>query len=98
MALFVSLEPGGSIGVLWHATGTNGDAACAHSTNSMINGKAGDTGDASPTTAHITFSTDLYCKCRQKDPHYKESFGETSARKLVRKRLPFSLYFLKHLF
>ncbi|VDO74647.1 unnamed protein product [Heligmosomoides polygyrus] len=26
-SLFVSLERGGSIGALWHATGTNGDAA-----------------------------------------------------------------------
>ncbi|VDP16932.1 unnamed protein product [Heligmosomoides polygyrus] len=29
---------GGSIGPLWHATGTNGDAAGARSSKSMING------------------------------------------------------------
>ncbi|VDO87896.1 unnamed protein product [Heligmosomoides polygyrus] len=37
MTLFVSLERGGSIG---HATGTNGDAAGARSSKSMINGTA----------------------------------------------------------
>ncbi|VDO62530.1 unnamed protein product [Heligmosomoides polygyrus] len=31
-------ERGGSIGPLWHATGTNGDAAGARSSKSMING------------------------------------------------------------
>ncbi|VDP53861.1 unnamed protein product [Heligmosomoides polygyrus] len=45
MTLFVSLERGGSIGPLWHATGTNGDAAGTHSSNSMINGTTGDTGE-----------------------------------------------------
>ncbi|VDO86679.1 unnamed protein product [Heligmosomoides polygyrus] len=41
MTLF---ERGGSIGALWHARGTNGDAAGARSSNSMINGTTGDTG------------------------------------------------------
>ncbi|VDP38902.1 unnamed protein product [Heligmosomoides polygyrus] len=36
MTLFVSLERGGSIGPLWHATGTNGDAAGARSSKPMI--------------------------------------------------------------
>ncbi|VDO68990.1 unnamed protein product [Heligmosomoides polygyrus] len=40
MTLFVSLERGGSIGPLWHATGTNGDAAGTRSS-----GTTGDTGD-----------------------------------------------------
>ncbi|VDP46740.1 unnamed protein product [Heligmosomoides polygyrus] len=43
MTLFVSLERGGSIGALWHATGTNGDAAGSRSSKSMINGTTGDT-------------------------------------------------------
>ncbi|VDP23485.1 unnamed protein product [Heligmosomoides polygyrus] len=42
MTLFVSLEREGSIGPLWHATGTNGDAAGARSSKSMINGTTGD--------------------------------------------------------
>ncbi|VDO84082.1 unnamed protein product [Heligmosomoides polygyrus] len=42
MTLFVSLEGVGSIGPLWHATGTNGDAAGARSSKSMINGTTGD--------------------------------------------------------
>ncbi|VDO69746.1 unnamed protein product [Heligmosomoides polygyrus] len=42
MTLFVSLERGGAIGALWHATGTNGDAAGARSSKSMINGTTGD--------------------------------------------------------
>ncbi|VDP59259.1 unnamed protein product [Heligmosomoides polygyrus] len=45
MMLFVSLERGGSIGDLWHATGANGDAAGARSSKSMINGTTGDTGE-----------------------------------------------------
>ncbi|VDP53684.1 unnamed protein product [Heligmosomoides polygyrus] len=45
MTLFVSLERGGSIGSLWHATGTDGDAAGARSSKSMINGTTGDAGD-----------------------------------------------------
>ncbi|VDP17167.1 unnamed protein product [Heligmosomoides polygyrus] len=47
MTLFVSLERGGSIGALRHATGTNGDAAGARSSKSMINGTTGDTGNMS---------------------------------------------------
>ncbi|VDP58284.1 unnamed protein product [Heligmosomoides polygyrus] len=38
MTLFVSVERGGSIGPLWHTKGTNGDAAGAHLSKSMING------------------------------------------------------------
>ncbi|VDP21255.1 unnamed protein product [Heligmosomoides polygyrus] len=45
MTLFVSLERGGSIGALWHVARTNGDAAGARSSKSMINGTTGDTGD-----------------------------------------------------
>lgn len=37
MTLFVLFERGGPIGVLWHATGTNEDAAGARSGNSMTN-------------------------------------------------------------
>ncbi|VDP56121.1 unnamed protein product [Heligmosomoides polygyrus] len=44
VSLFVSLERGVSIEPLWHATGTNGDAAGARSSKSMINGTTGDTG------------------------------------------------------
>lgn len=33
---------GGSIGALWHETGSNGDASDAHSCNSMVNGTTGD--------------------------------------------------------
>ncbi|VDO96038.1 unnamed protein product [Heligmosomoides polygyrus] len=46
MTLFVPLERGGSIEPLWHATGTNGDAAGARSSKSMINGTTDDTGAA----------------------------------------------------
>ncbi|VDP04361.1 unnamed protein product [Heligmosomoides polygyrus] len=45
MTLFVSLERGGSIGPLCHSIGTNGDAAGARSSKSMINGTTGDTVD-----------------------------------------------------
>ncbi|VDO69989.1 unnamed protein product [Heligmosomoides polygyrus] len=46
MTLFVFLGRGVPIGALWHATGTNGDAAGARSRKSMINGATGgDTGD-----------------------------------------------------
>ncbi|VDO66827.1 unnamed protein product [Heligmosomoides polygyrus] len=51
MTLFVSLERGGSIGPLWHATGTNGDAAGARSSKSMINGTTGDTDHHLPDEA-----------------------------------------------
>ncbi|VDP09013.1 unnamed protein product [Heligmosomoides polygyrus] len=46
MTLFVHLERGGSIGALLHATVTNGDAAGACSSKSMINETAPDTSDA----------------------------------------------------
>ncbi|VDP29720.1 unnamed protein product [Heligmosomoides polygyrus] len=38
----MSLERGGFIGALWHATGTNGDPAGARSSKSTINGTTGD--------------------------------------------------------
>ncbi|VDO97925.1 unnamed protein product [Heligmosomoides polygyrus] len=56
MTLFVSLERGGSIGPLWHATGTNGDAAGARSSKSMINGTTGDAVWSSTVgQSHINF-------------------------------------------
>ncbi|VDP02701.1 unnamed protein product [Heligmosomoides polygyrus] len=45
MTLFVSLERGGSIGPLWHTTGTNGDAAGTRSSKSITNGTTDETGD-----------------------------------------------------
>ncbi|VDO99889.1 unnamed protein product [Heligmosomoides polygyrus] len=45
MTLFVSLERGGSIGPLWQATGTNGDADGDRSSKSMTNGTTADTGE-----------------------------------------------------
>ncbi|VDO90512.1 unnamed protein product [Heligmosomoides polygyrus] len=45
MAHFVSLERGGPIGAIWHATGTNGNAAGARSNNSMINATTNDADD-----------------------------------------------------
>ncbi|VDO69294.1 unnamed protein product [Heligmosomoides polygyrus] len=74
MTLFVSLERGGSIGALWHATGTNGDAAGARSSKSMINGSTGDTGTSlcslpltvgsctAPTTRFYYDSSSASCK------------------------------------
>ncbi|VDP24502.1 unnamed protein product [Heligmosomoides polygyrus] len=43
MTLLVSVERGGSIGALWHATRTNGGVAGARSSRSMINGTTEDT-------------------------------------------------------
>ncbi|VDO85836.1 unnamed protein product [Heligmosomoides polygyrus] len=56
MTLFVSLERGGSIGPLWHATGTNGDAAGARLNKSTINGTTGDTGKPVHREVHIHHS------------------------------------------
>ncbi|VDO69306.1 unnamed protein product [Heligmosomoides polygyrus] len=41
----LSLEQGGSIGALWHATGANGHAEGARSSKSIISGTTGNTGD-----------------------------------------------------
>ncbi|VDP18351.1 unnamed protein product [Heligmosomoides polygyrus] len=78
MTLFVSLKRGGTIEVFWHATGTNGGAAGARSSKSMINGTTGDTGGTSVVMDYISipqnnpdldymqaaaFPNSLYAKC-----------------------------------
>ncbi|KAK6748226.1 hypothetical protein RB195_001071 [Necator americanus] len=65
MMLFVSHAKGGTTGLLWHATGTNGRITGVRSTSSKVNGSQGDQGDWAESSSAATFSTLRSVECTE---------------------------------